>query len=148
MSNEQYKLYKLIWERFVASQMASAQLEQTTIITRSGQYDFTTSGTIVTFKGYMEVYEESKEEDNEDNQKLVPVEVGQQLTSEKLLPKQHFTQPPARYTEATLIKTLEEKGIGRPSTYAPTVETVLTRNYVVREAKQFYPTELGTLVVD
>ena len=148
LSNEQYKLYKLIWERFVASQMASAQLEQTTIITRSGQYDFTTSGTIVTFKGYMEVYEESKEEDNEDNQKLVPVEVGQQLTSEKLLPKQHFTQPPARYTEATLIKTLEEKGIGRPSTYAPTVETVLARNYVVREAKQFYPTELGTLVVD
>lgn len=148
LSNEQYKLYKLIWERFVASQMASAQLEQTTIITRSGQYDFTTSGTIVTFKGYMEVYEESKEEDNEDNQKLIPVEVGQQLISEKLLPKQHFTQPPARYTEATLIKTLEEKGIGRPSTYAPTVETVLARNYVVREAKQFYPTELGTLVVD
>lgn len=148
LSNEQYKLYKLIWERFVASQMASAQLEQTTIITRSGKYDFTTSGTIVTFKGYMEVYEESKEEEQDDNQKLAPVEVGQSLTSEKLLPKQHFTQPPARYTEATLIKTLEEKGIGRPSTYAPTVETVLARNYVVREAKQFYPTELGTLVVD
>lgn len=148
LSNEQYKLYKLIWERFVASQMASAQLEQTTIITRSGKYDFTTSGTIVTFKGYMEVYEESKEEEQDDNQKLTPVEVGQSLTSEKLLPKQHFTQPPARYTEATLIKTLEEKGIGRPSTYAPTVETVLARNYVVREAKQFYPTELGTLVVD
>lgn len=148
LSNEQYKLYKLIWERFVASQMASAQLEQTTVITRSGKYDFTTSGTVVTFKGYMEVYEESKEEEQDDNQKLAPVEVGQPLTSEKLLPKQHFTQPPARYTEATLIKTLEEKGIGRPSTYAPTVETVLARNYVVREAKQFYPTELGTLVVD
>ncbi|MFR6291792.1 MAG: type I DNA topoisomerase [Peptococcaceae bacterium] len=147
LTNEQYKLYKLIWERFVASQMASAQLEQTTIVTRSGKYDFTTSGTIVTFKGYMEVYEESKE-DEEANQKLVPVEVGQALVSEQLLPKQHFTQPPARYTEATLIKTLEEKGIGRPSTYAPTVETVLARNYVVREAKQFYPTELGILVVD
>ena len=147
LTNEQYKLYKLIWERFVASQMASAQLEQTTIVTRSGKYDFTTSGTIVTFKGYMEVYEESKE-DEETNQKLVPVEVGQVLVSEQLLPKQHFTQPPARYTEATLIKTLEEKGIGRPSTYAPTVETVLARNYVVREAKQFYPTELGILVVD
>ena len=78
----------------------------------------------------------------------MPVEVGQKLTSEKLEPKQHFTQPPARYTEATLIKALEEKGIGRPSTYAPTVETVLARNYVVREAKQFYPTELGILVVD
>ena len=148
LSNEQYKLYKLIWERFVASQMASAQLEQTTILTRSGKYDFTTSGTIVTFKGYMEVYEESKEEDGEENQKLVPVEIGQSLKSEKLIPKQHFTQPPARYTEATLIKALEEKGIGRPSTYAPTVETVLARNYVVREAKQFYPTELGILVVD
>ena len=148
LSNEQYKLYKLIWERFVASQMASAQLEQTTILTRSGKYDFTTSGTVVTFKGYMEVYEESKEEDGEENQKLVPVEIGQNLKSEKLIPKQHFTQPPARYTEATLIKALEEKGIGRPSTYAPTVETVLARNYVVREAKQFYPTELGILVVD
>ena len=148
LTNEQYKLYKLIWERFVASQMASAQLEQTTILTRSGKYDFTTSGTIVTFKGYMEVYEESKDDDGEDNQKLVPVEIGQQLKSEKLIPKQHFTQPPARYTEATLIKALEEKGIGRPSTYAPTVETVLARNYVVREAKQFYPTELGILVVD
>lgn len=147
LSNEQFKLYRLIWERFVASQMASAQLEQTTIITRSGKYDFNTSGTIITFKGYMEVYEESKE-DEEGNQKLVPVEVGQTLTSEQLLPKQHFTQPPARYTEATLIKTLEEKGIGRPSTYAPTVETVLARNYVVREAKQFYPTELGILVID
>ena len=147
LSNEQFKLYRLIWERFVASQMASAQLEQTTIVTRSGKYDFNTSGTIITFKGYMEVYEESKE-DEEGNQKLVPVEVGQTLTSEQLLPKQHFTQPPARYTEATLIKTLEEKGIGRPSTYAPTVETVLARNYVVREAKQFYPTELGILVID
>lgn len=147
LTNEQYKLYKLIWERFVASQMASAQLEQTTIVTRSGKYDFTTSGTIVTFKGYMEVYEESKE-DEETNQNWIPVEVGQVLVSEQLLPKQHFTQPPARYTEATLIKTLEEKGIGRPSTYAPTVETVLARNYVVREAKQFYPTELGILVVD
>lgn len=148
LSNEQYKLYKLIWERFVASQMASAQLEQTTILTRAKQYDFTTSGTIVTFKGYMEVYEESKDDDGENNQKLFPVTIGQTLISEQLLPKQHFTQPPARYTEATLIKTLEEKGIGRPSTYAPTVETVLARNYVVREAKQFYPTELGILVVD
>ncbi len=147
LSNEQFKLYRLIWERFVASQMASAQLEQTTIVTRSGKYDFNTSGTIITFKGYMEVYEESKE-DEEGNQKLVPVEVGQTLTSEQLLPKQHFTQPPARYTEATLNKTLEDTGIGRPSTYAPTVETVLARNYVVREAKQFYPTELGILVID
>lgn len=148
LTNEQYKLYKLIWERFVASQMASAQLEQTTVTTRSGHYDFTTSGTVITFKGYMEVYEESREEDGDEQQKLFPVEIGQTLTSEKLIPKQHFTQPPARYTEATLIKTLEEKGIGRPSTYAPTIETILTRNYVVREAKQFYPTELGTLVVE
>lgn len=148
LSNEQYKLYKLIWERFIASQMASAQLEQTTILVSGDCYQFTSSGTIVTFKGYMEVYEESKDEEEEAVQKLLKVTKGQKLDSVKLTPKQHFTQPPPRYTEATLIKTLEEKGIGRPSTYAPTIETILARNYVVREAKQFYPTELGVLVVD
>ncbi len=148
LTSDQYRLYKLIWERFVASQMAPARLEQTTVTTCCGKYAFTSSGTVVSFRGYMEVYEESRDEEEEENQRLVPVLVGETLTSEKLLPRQHFTQPPARYTEATLIRTLEEKGIGRPSTYAPTVETVLARNYVVREAKQFYPTELGTLVVD
>ncbi len=147
LTPDQYKLYKLIWERFVASQMASAQLEQTTILVRSGKYDFTANGTVVTFNGYKEVYEEASD-DKDENQKLVAVTQGQALTCKQLLPKQHFTQPPARYTEATLIKTLEEKGIGRPSTYAPTIETVLARNYVVREAKQFYPTELGIIVVD
>ena len=148
LTNEQFKLYKLIWERFVASQMAPAQMEQTTILTKAGKYDFSTTGTVVVFKGYQEVYLENKEENGEGTQKLVPVSEGEFLESEELIPKQHFTQPPARYTEATLIKTLEEKGIGRPSTYAPTVETVLARNYVVREAKQFYPTELGILVID
>lgn len=148
LTNEQFKLYRLIWERFVASQMASAQMEQTTILTKAGRFDFSTTGTIVVFKGYQEVYQESKDENAEGTQKLVPVTEGEVLESEELVPKQHFTQPPARYTEATLIKTLEEKGIGRPSTYAPTVETVLARNYVVREAKQFYPTELGILVID
>ena len=148
LTPDQYKLYKLIWERFVASQMAPAQLEQTTILVRSGQYDFTANGTIVTFNGYKEVYEESSDEKDEAQKLLVKVEQGQTLESKKLLPKQHFTQPPARYTEASLIKTLEELGIGRPSTYAATIDTILARNYVVREAKQFYPTELGDIVVD
>lgn len=147
LTSDQYKLYKLIWERFVASQMASAQLEQTAVLVRSGQYEFIANGTVVIFNGYKEVYEEPTEEQDE-NQKLAKVEVGQQLTSKKLLPKQHFTQPPARYTEASLIKTLEELGIGRPSTYAATIDTILARNYVVREAKQFYPTELGIIVND
>ena len=147
LTPDQYKLYKLIWERFVASQMAPAQLEQTTVLIRSGVYDFTANGTVVTFNGYKEVYEEPAD-DKEENQKLTKVETGQTLSSKKMLPKQHFTQPPARYTEASLIKALEELGIGRPSTYAATIDTILTRNYVVREAKQFYPTELGTIVVD
>ncbi|MBR6755329.1 MAG: type I DNA topoisomerase, partial [Peptococcaceae bacterium] len=148
LSNDQYKLYKLIWERFIASQMASAQLEQTTINIQADKYDFTATGTVVAFKGYMEVYEEGKDEVEEAEQKLAPVTEGQELKSKKLDPKQHFTQPPARYTEATLIKTMEEKGIGRPSTYAPTLDTIVARNYIVRESKQFYPTELGILVVD
>lgn len=147
LTPDQYKLYKLIWERFIASQMASAQLEQTAVLVRSGQYEFTANGTVVIFNGYKEVYEEPTEEQDE-TQKLAKVEVGQQLSSKKLLPKQHFTQPPARYTEASLIKTLEELGIGRPSTYAATIDTILARNYVVREAKQFYPTELGIIVND
>lgn len=148
LNNEQYKLYKLIWERFIASQMAPAQLEQTTVVINTGKYDFSATGTIVLFKGFMEVYEESKDEKSDDEKKLASVTKGEVLSCGQLAPKQHFTQGPARYTEATLIKTLEEKGIGRPSTYAPTIETVASRNYVVREAKQFYPTELGILVVD
>ena len=147
LTPDQYKLYKLIRERFVASQMASAQMEQTSVLIGSGKYEFTANGTVVTFKGYKEVYEEPVDE-KDDDQRLAKVMPGQALTSKKLLPKQHFTQPPARYTEASLIKTLEELGIGRPSTYAATIDTILTRNYVVREAKQFYPTELGTIVVD
>ncbi len=148
LSPEQYKLYKLIWERFVASQMAAAVLEQTTVVIGTGRYEFTASGTIIVFKGYMEVYEESKDEKEEKEKKLIAVEQGQSLICQKQEPKQHFTQGPPRYSEASLIKTLEEKGIGRPSTYAPTIETIVSRNYVVREAKQFYPTELGALVVD
>lgn len=148
LTPEQYKLYKLIWERFVASQMASAELEQTTVVIASKPYEFTATGTVVVFKGYMEVYEEGKDEKEEEEKKLIEVEKGQSLSCNKQDPKQHFTQGPARYTEATLIKTLEEKGIGRPSTYAPTIETIVSRNYVVREAKQFYPTELGIVVID
>ena len=148
LSTDQYKLYKLIWERFIASQMVPAQLEQTTVVIQSGSYEFTATGTEILFKGYMEVYEEGKDEKVEEEKKLIAVEKGQALSCEKQEPKQHFTQGPSRYTEATLIKTLEEKGIGRPSTYAPTIETIVSRNYVVREAKQFYPTELGIVVID
>lgn len=147
LSTDQYKLYKLIWERFIASQMVPAQLEQTTVVIQSGSYEFTATGTETLFKGYMEVYEEGKDEKVEEEKKLIAVEKGQALDCQQQDPKQHFTQGPARYTEATLIKTLEEKGIGRPSTYAPTIETIVSRNYVVREAKQFYPTELGVVVI-
>ena len=112
LSTDQYKLYKLIWERFIASQMVPAQLEQTTVIIQSGSYEFTATGTETLFKGYMEVYEEGKDEKVEEEKKLIAVEAGQALSCEKQEPKQHFTQGPSRYTEATLIKTLEEKGIG------------------------------------
>jgi len=147
LTDEQYKLYKLIWDRFVSSQMSSARLDQTTVTVSAKKYEFSASGTIVTFPGYMSVYQESSDE-KEDNQIMVPVEQGQALKKKKLLSKQHFTQPPARYTEASLIKTLEEKGIGRPSTYAATIENILSRYYVVREGKQFCPTELGNVVLE
>lgn len=148
LTRDQYKLYKLIWERFLASQMAPAILEQTTVIINADEYDFNASGSITVFKGFMEVYIEGKDEEEEAEQPLAAVNKGQKLTLNKFDPKQHFTQPPARYTEATLVKTLEEKGIGRPSTYAPIIDTILSRGYVVREKKQFYPTELGIVVIE
>lgn len=147
LTDEQYKLYKLIWERFVASQMSSARMNQTTVAVAAKEYEFSASGTVVTFPGYMNVYQETTD-DKEENQKMVPVAVGEILKKKKLTSKQHFTQPPARYTEASLIKVLEDKGIGRPSTYAATIDNILSRFYVVREGKQFCPTELGIVVLD
>lgn len=147
----QYKLYKLIWERFVASQMSSAILDMTTVEVTAGDFLFRATGSIVRFDGYMQVYKEGKEEsaaDKDDISAVAPVNEGDVLSLLNMDCKQNFTQPPARYSEATLIKTLEELGIGRPSTYAPIIDTILSRFYVVREEKQLYPTELGSLIVD
>ncbi|MEL7568844.1 MAG: type I DNA topoisomerase, partial [Dehalobacterium sp.] len=146
---QQYKLYKLIWERFVSSQMSSALLEVTTVDIKAGDYLFRASGTVIQFPGFMQVYIEGKDDDTKEDNDLIPkILEGQELKLEKFTPKQHFTQPPPRFTEASLVKTLEEKGIGRPSTYAPIIDTILARGYVVREEKQFLATELGKIVVD
>lgn len=146
---DQYKLYKLIWERFLASQMASAVMDVTTVDLKIKKYIFRASGTILVFPGYSKVYIEGKDNpEKEDEGSLPELQEKEEIALNKILPKQHFTQPPPRYTEASLIKTLEEYGIGRPSTYAPIVDTIITRGYVVRIQKQFSSTELGCLVVD
>ncbi len=149
LTPDMYKLYKLIWERFVACQMESAVYDTVTADITAGEYLFKASGRQMKFKGFMVLYVEGSDESEEEkNSKLPPLSVGDTLAKEKLESTQHFTQPPARYTEATLIKTLEEKGIGRPSTYAPTITTITARGYVSREKKQFVPTELGKVVTD
>lgn len=150
LSRDQYKLYKLVWERFLASQMSPAIADTTAIDIKAGDYLFRASGSIIKFPGFMKVYIEGQD-NNDDNyeEKLLPeLKEGAILQVKDLTPKQHFTQPPARYTDATLIKALEEHGIGRPSTYAPTVETIQKRGYVAKEEKQFFPTELGIIVVE
>ncbi len=150
LNAQQYKLYKLIWERFVASQMVPAVFEHTAVDVQADNCIFRASGKIMVFAGYLQVYSESKEDlaEKDDVGVVVPVKEGDILPLNQLEPKQFFTQPPARYTEAALIKTMEELGIGRPSTYAPIIDTILSRYYVVREEKQLYPTELGKLVID
>jgi len=149
LSNDQFKLYRLIWERFVASQMSPAVIDTTSVDIKAGIYTFRATGSIIKFPGHMKVYTESREEgQEEDDQRVLPdLQEGDKLEKKALSPNQHFTQPPPRYSDATLIRTLEEKGIGRPSTYAPIVETIQKRGYVVKEKKQFYPTELGLVVV-
>lgn len=149
LTNDQYKLYRLIWSRFLASQMAPAVIDTTSLDIAAGDYIFRATGSIVKFPGFMQVYIEGTDDDTREEEKLLPeLEKGDKVEAKALTPKQHFTQPPPRYTDATLVKALEEKGIGRPSTYAPIVETIQKRGYVVREKKQFYPTELGVIVVD
>jgi len=146
LTGDQYKLYRLIWERFLASQMANALLNAVSVKIGVGEYQFNASGYTVKFDGYTKLYEITKdegEEEEENSGALPAMEKGDILTKKKLEPNQHFTQPPARYTEASLIKTLEENGIGRPSTYAPTITTILSRGYVEREAKSLRPTALG-----
>ncbi len=145
LTSDQYKLYKLIWERFIASQMASCLLDTVQATIDANGYTFKASGYSVKFDGYTVLYEEGKDEETKDEGMLPKLSENEVLSLNKLDGSQHFTQPPARYTEATLIKTLEENGIGRPSTYSPTITTVISRNYVEREGKQLKPTELGEI---
>jgi len=149
LSKDQYKLYSLIWSRFIASQMNAAIYDTLTIEIKAGQYGLRATGSQLKFAGFMAVYTESREGDEQDKDVDLPeLTAGQTLKTYKILPKQHFTQPPPRYTEASLVKILEEKGIGRPSTYAPIIDTIVTRGYVEKIEKKFQPTELGCLVVD
>ncbi|MDD4146273.1 MAG: DNA topoisomerase, partial [Clostridia bacterium] len=149
LKNDQYRLYKLIWERFLASQLASAVFELTSVELQVHDYRFKATGSVVVFPGYTRVYMESKDEQENEKESVLPeLQEKEEISLEKLLPKQHFTQPLPRYTEATLIKILEEKGIGRPSTYAPVLETIISRGYVHKEKKQYVSTELGCLVVE
>ena len=145
LTPEQYKLYSLIWKRFIASQMASCALNTNSIDIANGKYTFKASGSTIKFDGFMKVYDYTTEDD--ENDVLLPsLEEGEVLESSSVEGKQHFTQPPARYTEASFVKLLEEKGIGRPSTYVPTISTLLSREYVIREKKNLIPTELGFIV--
>ncbi len=147
LTAEQYRLYKLIWSRFLACQMASATYDSVTIEATSNDYHFRATHTALKFAGYTAVYVEGKDEDDEEFQSPLPdLKRGEALKLRGLEPKQHFTQPPARYTEASLIKALEEKGIGRPSTYAPTISTIESREYVVKEGKYLRTTPLGETV--
>lgn len=145
LKDEQYKLYSLIWNRFVASQMSSCIMDITSVDIVNGEYGLKANGSIVKFDGFMKVYEYATDEEKEDIN-LPKLEEGEKLIKKSIDGKQHFTQPPARFSEATLVKTLEENGIGRPSTYAPIVSTLLDRKYVEREKKTLKPTELGDIV--
>jgi len=145
LTPEQFKLYSLIWKRFMASQMATCILNTNSIDIINGEYKFKASGSIVEFDGFMKLYEYVIEE--EENSVLLPIlEEGEMLKSNSIDKAQHFTQPPARFTEASFVKLMEEKGIGRPSTYVPTISTLLGRDYVNREKKNLVPTELGFIV--
>ncbi|MCM3128703.1 MULTISPECIES: type I DNA topoisomerase [unclassified Paenibacillus] len=146
-SRDQFRLYKLIWERYVASQMASAILDTLSVDIAAGEASFRATGSKVRFHGFMKVYVEGNDDGTTDEEKLLPpLKSGDKLIHKEIEPKQHFTQPPPRYTEARLVKTMEELGIGRPSTYAPTLETIQKRGYVAIEEKKFIPTELGELI--
>ena len=143
LTSDQYKLYKLIWERFIASQMSNALLDTVSADIHAADYLFKASGYSVKFDGFTALYEEGKDEETDDNGVLPALKSGDPLKLKSLQGNQHFTQPPPRYTEASLIKALEENGIGRPSTYAPTITTIIQRSYVEREGKQLKPTALG-----
>ncbi|NSL51195.1 type I DNA topoisomerase [Calidifontibacillus erzurumensis] len=147
LSRDQLRLYKLIWERFVASQMAPAVMDTMTVDLVNEGVIFRANGSKVKFPGFMKVYVEGNDDQTNEEDRLLPdIEEGMLVQSKEIDPKQHFTQPPPRYTEARLVKTLEELGIGRPSTYAPTLDTIQKRGYVALENKRFVPTELGLIV--
>ncbi|KOP67626.1 DNA topoisomerase I [Bacillus sp. FJAT-18019] len=149
MSRDQLRLYKLVWERFVASQMSSAVLDTLSVDITAGKTVFRATGSKVRFPGFMKVYVEGNDDGTTEEDKYLPeLHTGDILEKKEIEPKQHFTQPPPRYTEARLVRTLEELGIGRPSTYAPTLETIQKRGYVAIEEKKFMPTELGELVIE
>ena len=148
LTGDQYKIYKLIWERFVSSQMTDAIIDTVTVTVKADKYQFRATGSTVKFAGFSCVYSEGTDEEEQKQVKLPPLSEGDVLTKDKISSEQHFTQPPARFTEATLIKTLEEKGIGRPSTYSPTISTIIARGYIIREKKVLSPTELGMIVND
>ena len=146
LSRDQFRLYQLIWKRFAASRMASAIYETTNVKIGAGKYRFGVAASKVSFEGFMSVYTSEDDEKDTNNVLLKGIDEDTKLTLETFDEKQHFTQPPAHYTEASLVKTLEELGIGRPSTYSPTITTLLGRRYIVKEAKNLYVTELGEVV--
>ncbi len=148
LSRDQYRLYKLIWERFVASQMAPAIMDTMTVDLVNESIIFRANGSKIKFPGFMKVYVEGTDDNKEEKDALLPDLIeGEFVTTKEIEPKQHFTQPPPRYSEARLVKTLEELGIGRPSTYAPTLDTIQKRGYVALENRRFVPTELGEIVI-
>jgi DNA topoisomerase-1 len=152
LDESMFKLYQMIWQRFVASQMVPAVFDQTTIDVDANDYTFRATGSVQKFDGYLAAYQAVKEEEEKDDEgdaagnRLPPVREGDQLRLETIRPEQHFTEPPPRYTEATLVKELEEKGIGRPSTYAAIISTIVEREYVTKDQGRFTPTMLGERV--
>ncbi len=147
LTKDQYKLYKLIYNRFMASQMAAAVYDTMSVTINSGDYNFKANGQLLKFKGFMTLYVEGTDIQEKEEEGMLPdLKEKQELALSKINPKQSFTEPPPRYTEASLVKVLEEKGIGRPSTYSPTITTILERRYIEKEQKQLVPTELGRVV--
>ena len=149
LTAEQYRLYRLVWSRFVASQMANAVYDSVNVEIAAGEYDFRAGASALKFSGYTAVYEESRDDEKEEKEaRLPPLAEGEPLELRDFAREQHFTQPPSRYTDATLIRAMEEQGIGRPSTYAPTVSTILDREYVVKDGKYLKITPLGSVVTE
>lgn len=146
LSRDQFRLYQLVWKRFVASRMQPARYETTSVRIAAGKYRFTVAASKIVFDGFRTVYTEAGEEKEENNVLMKGLDKSSRLTKADFDTKQHFTQPPAHYTEAALVKTLEELGIGRPSTYAPTISTIIARRYVAKENKNLYLTEIGEVV--